>query len=320
MWHGHRRLRDQVVVIVGASSGIGLATARLAARRGAAVVLASRHEGALRAIALELRAQGGRASHVVADVTEPAQVRAIADAAIDEHGAFDTWINVASTGTYGEVLEVSLEDHRRVFEVSFWGLVHGSRLAVEHFRSPERRGAREGGTLINIGSVLSDRAFPLLGPYSASKHAVKAFTNALRMELEKKGAPVAVTLIQPPSTDTPFPLRARNYLDREVKLPSPIYEPQVVARAILSCAERPRRNVVVGGIGGVSLVWLEKIAPRLLDVGLRYLTRPLLTKREPARPGRDDALYTPSVHDGEERGPDRRFALRSSLYTALRLH
>lgn len=166
-----RPLDTQVVVITGATSGIGLVTARKAAAKRARLVLASRNEGALRFLADEINAAGGEAVHAVTDVANEEDVRRIAATARQRFGGFDTWVNNAGVSIYGNLTDVSLADHRRLFETNYWGVVHGSLVAVEHLR-------QRGGALINIGSALSDRAIPLHGAYCASKHAVKGFTDA----------------------------------------------------------------------------------------------------------------------------------------------
>jgi NAD(P)-dependent dehydrogenase (short-subunit alcohol dehydrogenase family) len=190
-----KALADQVIVITGASSGIGLATARLAAERGARLVLASRNEEDLRRACDEIRAKGGRATFVVADVAVPQAVDRIAATAIDEFGGFDTWVNNAGVSIYGKLTEIPLADKRRLFDTNFWGVVHGCRSAVRHLRE-------RGGAIINIGSIVSDRAVPLQSIYSASKHAVQGYTDGLRMELEHEKLPISVTLVKPSAIDT----------------------------------------------------------------------------------------------------------------------
>jgi len=180
-------LQDQVVVITGATSGIGLATARMAAERGARLVLAARSEGALGQLVQEIEASGGTAVSVVADVAQEADSASIAAKAQEAFGGFDTWINNAGTGLYGRVDSVSIEDMRKLFDVNFWGVVYGSREAARHLKQSG------GGAIINLGSEVSERSVPLQGIYSASKHAIKGFTEALRMELEDAGAPISVT-------------------------------------------------------------------------------------------------------------------------------
>ncbi len=237
-----KKLDEQVMVITGASSGIGLSTARIAAKQGARLVLAARSENALRQLTDEIKGQGGEAVYVVADVGKREDVQAIARKAQEAFGGFDTWVNNAGIGMYGKLEEVAIEDMRKLFETNLWGLIYGSLEAVKHLK-------RRGGALINVGSTESDRALPLQGAYAASKHAVKGFTDALRMELEHEDAPVSVTLVKPGAIDTPFPINAKNYLEREPQHVPPVYAPEVVADAILHCAEMPVRDVFAGGGG-----------------------------------------------------------------------
>jgi short-subunit dehydrogenase len=306
-------LGEQVIVITGASSGIGLVTAKRAAERGACVVLAARNEADLERAVTAIRVRGGRALPVVADVAEPDQVEALAGAAQREFGRIDTWVNNAAVSMYGMATDLVLDDMRRQMEVNFWGTVYGSLTAV-------RQMGREGGTLINVGSVLSDRAVPLQSIYCASKHATRAFTDSLRMELELEEVPVAVSYIKPGSIDTPFFEKARTYLDEEPQPIPPVYSAEVVARTILHCAERPIREVTVGGITAVLGVG-QRVSPRLTD---RYLERHAVeeqTSGKPLTPDRRDNLYAPVEHDGGESGHSwEGRVLRRSLFTAGRLH
>ena len=304
-------LDQQVIVVTGASSGIGLATARMAAARGAKVVLAARSTEALHRIAAEIEDAGGRAIAVAADVGDRAEVEEVAARAIAAFGGFDTWVNVAGLTIYGRLEEVSQEDHERLIRTNFWGTVNGSLVAVAHLR-------KAGGTLINVGSVASDLAFPYQGMYSASKHAVKGFTDALRMELRHDEAPVAVTLVKPTSIDTPLPRRARNYMDREPMLPPPVYRPEEVAEAILHAAVNPRRDIVVGGAGKLFTAGKE-FAPGAFD----HLAGPIIAMQkrtgEPRRP--EGALHAPQPDDtGHARGDQPGPVMRTSAYTRASLH
>src|SRR5690349_8582518 len=159
---------EQIIVITGASSGIGLTTARMAAKQGARLVLAARNEQAVRQLEQEINSSGGQALGVVADVGSEAEVRKIADAANARFGGFDAWVNNAGISVYGKIEQISIDDHRRLFETNFWGVVYGSRVALETLK-------RRGGALVNVGSTVSDRSIPLQGMYSASKFAVKGF-------------------------------------------------------------------------------------------------------------------------------------------------
>ena len=305
-----KNLEHQVVVITGASSGIGLATARKAAERGARVVLAARSEDALAALTEEIQDSGGDAAYVVADVTDQDDVRKIARTAEEVYGGFDTWVNVAGAFLYGRLEDTPIEDMREQFETNVWGLLYGSLAAAEHLRE------RGGGAIINIGSVVSDRAIPLQGSYSASKHAVKGFTDALRMELEEDGAPISVTLVKPASIDTPYPEHAKNHMDEEGSLPAPAYAPETVAEAILNAAEEPQRDVYVGGVA-VGMGVLGKYAARLVDVVMeRLFFDQQRTGRPPQRPD-ESGLHDP-VGDLEERGDYGGHVAESSAYTRMR--
>jgi short-subunit dehydrogenase len=299
-----KRLRDQVIVITGASSGIGLTTAEMAAERGARVVLNSRNEEALRQAVDRIRQRGGRATFVVGDVADDEAMELLAQRAIDGFGGLDTGVNNAGIGMYGRLHEAPLADKRRLFDVNFWGLVHGCRAALPHLR-------RNGGAIINIGSVVSDRAIPLLGIYAASKHAVKAYTDTLRMELEEEGAPISVTLIKPTSINTPFTDHARNFMAEEPEFVPPVYAPEEVARAILKCAEHPTRDLIIGGAGKVMSV-LGKVAPRMTDVYMEHTAFQQQKKNAPSRSA--SSLYSPQ-QDGHRRGSTERYTIERATYT-----
>ncbi|MHB0775953.1 SDR family oxidoreductase [Halomonas sp. WWR20] len=316
-----KKLEDQTLVITGATTGIGLTTARMAAQSGARLVLAARDENSLRQLVDEIHQTGGEAVYVVADVGKQLQVSDIASTAIEYFGGFDTWINNAGVSIFGPMLDVAPEDHQRLFETNFWGVVYGSLEAARYFS--EQHG-EHGGVIINLGSVASDRAIPMQGMYSASKHAVKGFTDALRMELEDMGAPVAVSLIKPGSIATPFAEHAKNIMTEEPTLPPPLYDPSIVARSILHCAESPKRDVYVGG-GGKLITLLGNCAPRLADklmesqmIGQQKLDRPehryRFSLHEPATDMRERAEYPNRVHTSS---PYTSAALHPALKTAL---
>lgn len=307
-----KKLHEQVMVITGASSGIGLTTARMAAAAGARLVLVGRSEEALRQLRDEIHRDGGQAIFVVADVGKQAEVREIAQRAQAEFGGFDTWVNNAGTATTGRLEETPIEDMRRLFETNFWGVVYGSLEALKVLK-------QRGGALINIGSVESERAVIWHGIYAATKHAVKGFTDALRMELDAEDAPVSVTLIKPASINTPFTLNAKNYMDNAVSLPPPVYAPETVARAILHCAQTPTRDVFVGG-AAKGLAMLEQWAPGLADKVMATDTFVgLLQKDEPARPLEANILDRPSERLAQ-RGDYEGYTREMSFYTKATLH
>ncbi|QNA90629.1 SDR family NAD(P)-dependent oxidoreductase [Massilia sp. Dwa41.01b] len=279
-------LDQQVMVITGASSGIGLATAHDAARRGAKLVLVARSGDVLAAVVESLASSGVEAIHVVADVSERSQVDHVAQQAVARFGRIDTWVNCAGCTIYGRLDEVLEADSRRLFDINFWGMVNGSLAALPHLRMT-------GGALINVGSEASELAIPLQGMYSASKHAVKGFTDALRIEIaHMDGAPVSITLIEPTAVDTPLPQHARNYLAHEPKLPAPQIDPHQVAGAILQAATTPTRSLKVGVMASLDVA-MEKLMPGVVDV-LSVLQVPRQQTDAPAR-DREGSLYKPKA-------------------------
>lgn len=230
----------------------------MAGRRGARVVLASRNEADLMKIAKWICGEGGRAIAVPADVTKYEDVERLKDEAVEAFGGIDTWINNAATTIYGYLREAPLEEERQLFDSNFWGVRHGCRVAHEAMKD-------RGGVIINLGSEVSARAIPLQGMYSASKSAVKAYTDAFRMELEKENSPIRVCLVRPAGVDTPYTEHARNELHRgEPSIMPPVYHPNLVAEAILDCAVHPKREVHVGATSKLFDV-IETIFPVITD-------------------------------------------------------
>jgi len=278
-------LDQQVIVITGASSGIGLATALQAAKSGAKVVLAARSEQALQEIVEKIKASGGDAIFVVADVANRDEVDRVAKTAVDHYGHIDTWVNNAGVSVYGRLDEVSEADSRRLFDTNFWGVYNGSLAALRYLKEG-------GGALINLGSEVSEAVVPLQGMYSATKHAIKGFTDALRIEIEEiDEAPVSITLIQPTAVNTPYPQHAKNYQEKEAALPTPQIEPEQVADAILAAAVKPTRATKVGLMSKVNTT-LSHVAPALGDkIAAKQVDRQHYDER-PRNP--DGALHRPS--------------------------
>lgn len=283
-----RPLDEQVMVITGASSGIGLCAALMAAEKGAKLVLVARSEDVLQDLVSQIHAQGGEAIPVVADVSDRQQMENAARAAGSHFGRIDTWINDAAVSIYGRLHQISEADSRRLFDINFWGVVNGSLVALPYLM-------RQGGALINIGSEVSDAVVPLQGMYSASKHAVKGFTDALRVEIEEVDkAPVSITLIQPTAVDTPFPHHAKNYMDREPKLPTPMIDPERVAEAILEAATEGGRDVKVGALARINTTAF-KLTPGLAD---KFSAKQVDRQQEDYPPiNPEGILYQPS-HTG----------------------
>lgn len=305
-------LSEQTIVITGASSGIGLATAERAAAAGAKIVLAARNDEALKHAVDRIAHAGGHAVPVAVDVAEPGAATRIAHAAEERFGGFDTWVNNAAVSIYGKLTETSIEEHRRLFDVGYFGMVQGSLVAVERLRE-------RGGALVNVGSVLSERAIPLQGAYAAMKHAVRGFTDALRMELEMDGALISVTLIKPTGIDTPYPEHARNKLDRPARIPPPAYDARLVAKAICFAAEHPKRELTVGG-QALMLSKLGNAMPRSMDKILeRFFGESAQTIDTEPQPGTNDNLFE-HRRDGRIDSNQDIYVRRRSLALEAQMH
>lgn len=302
-------LEEQTIVITGGSSGIGLATAKLAAGRGANVIILARNEEGLENAAQAIRRSGGRCDTVSADVGDRGQVKAAVQTIIDRHGGFDTWVSNAGVAIYAKLEELNDEDHRRLFDTNYWGVVHCATEALPHLK-------QRGGALITTGSISSQMPAPILSSYTASKFAVKGYIDSLRLELLHEDAPVSITLIQPSGVNTPFGKHALNQMEDRSKVPPPVYSPDVVARTICRAAEHPTRDIIVGGAGR-AMTLLATFAPNLSDrLFSASFFRTARYKGKPKRPS------TGGFHQGGGRGEvygdQSDWMLRSSLYTALR--
>ena len=298
-------IKDQVIVITGASSGIGLATATEALKQGAAVVMASRGIAQLEQMSVDFKAQGSRIAICEADMAVPEQVEKIAETAIREFGGFDTWVNNAAASVYGTMEQMDWDDHKRIFDVNYFGLLKGSLVAVKHLRE-------KGGAIINVGSIVSDRSVIMQGAYSASKHAVLAATDALRMEIKRSGAPISVTLIKPGSIHTPYPEHAKNYMDEPARIPPILYDPQLVADAILFAAEHPKRQLYIGGTGYLSAK-MGQLFPHMMDFMMeKFAVNAQQAPDNPGNPALRDNLYAPK--EGKIDGNQDFYVRKTSLF------
>lgn len=287
-------LAEQVIAITGASSGIGLLTARLAAKRGAKVLLIARNGDALAEIVESIRKNGGSAEYAVADVGNRDELRAAADKAIACFGRIDTWVNNAGVAIYAKLVDTPLDEHEQMMRTNYFGAVNGAQVAVEHLQE-------RGGALITVASIVGDMPSAVMGAYAASKHALVAFIRALRIELQADGAPISVTLIKPSGMATPIAEHAANHRAGAPKIPPPVYDPALVAEAILAAAQKPTREVSVGGIGVLQVLFanhfpalFERIAP---------VIGPLVQDRDkPASASHN--LFAPAA-DGMERSADQ---------------
>jgi short-subunit dehydrogenase len=305
-----RPLADQVVVITGASSGIGRETAVALGRRGASVVLAARNALALREVADEIRRAGGTAVAIECDVADREQVEALAQEALSHFGRVDTWINNAGVSIFGLVEDMTVEEIERVIRVDLLGVIYGCKAILPHMRE------RGEGTIINIGSAASYRVLPLQTPYSAAKHGVKAFTDGLRLELQHEGSGINVTLIAPGSINTPFFSHARSKMHVRGRPPPPVFEPSVVADAIIIAAEHPRRDIFIGATGKIAAL-AESVSPAIVDRVMLAGDVMFRQQQADALPPLHDNLFTPVLGSGAISGEWDHLASTRSPFTRL---
>lgn len=303
-----KALKDQVMVITGATSGIGLETAREAAKAGAKLVLAARNEDVLKQVVEDIKSEGGVALYVVADVGVREDVERIAMVAKKVYEGFDTWINNAGVDMWGKAEDITEEDARRLFDTNFWGMVNGSLVALPVLK-------KRGGALINVASVAADVPYPLQSFYVASKHALKGFTNSLRMEVMHDQDPVSISLIKPAAISTPLLLSARYYTEKQPWFPPPRYSPKEVTLAILKAATSPVRDIYVGGVAA-GMAMFSRFAPRVAD---RIFARTMVRASQHDNPGqpRSGNMYE-SMAEGVV-SEDDAGKPRPSVYTRLKV-
>jgi NAD(P)-dependent dehydrogenase (short-subunit alcohol dehydrogenase family) len=277
----------QTVVITGASAGIARATARLYGERGDRVGLIARGQAGLDGAAADVARAGGTPCAVPADMSDYAQVDKAASQIEEALGPIDVWINVAFTSVFAPFADIAPDEFRRVTEVSYLGFVHGTMAALRRMRE------RDHGTIVQVGSALSQRSIPLQSAYCGAKHAINGFTSSLRCELLHEGSNVQVTVVQMPAVNTPQFSWVKSKLPDKPQPVPPIYQPEVAARGIAYAADHPaRREYWVGGSTVATLI-ANKFAPGLLD---RYLARTgydAQQTREPDNPDRPDNLDEP---------------------------
>ena len=306
-------LNQQCIVITGASSGIGLVTARAAAKAGARVVLGARNPEALQSLASEIEAAGGQAVAVPTDVGVEAEVDRLAQTAIDRFGGFDSWVNNAGVSIFGRTWEVSIEDMRRMFETTYWGVVYGSRAAVRHLGT---KGAA--GAIVNVGSFFGDRSTPVQSTYASAKFGVHGWTDALRMELEAERIPISVTLIHPGRIDTPYNEHAQNYMPNAPAHRGMLYPPEAVSDAILFACAHPKRDIFVGTQAKVAAV-VGNLAPRFADKVMESYMYWSQRSSRPASSQDPNGLHQPG-RGGQERGTHEGFTRGRSLYVQASTH
>ena len=254
----------RIVVVTGASGGIGRASAAAFGARGDTVALLARGETGLAAAAAEIERSGGRALVIPTDVSDPDQVFAAADRVESELGEIDVWVNVAFTSVFAPFDQIKPEEYRRVTEVSYLGYVYGTMAALKHMKPRDR------GTIVQVGSALAYRGIPLQSAYCGAKHAIQGFNEALRCELLHEHSGVSVTMVQMPAVNTPQFSWVLSRLPRHAQPVPPIYQPEFAARGVLFVADHPRRREYWVGSSTVGTLAANSIAPGLLD---RYLGR-----------------------------------------------
>lgn len=303
----------EVVVITGASAGVGRATAREFARRGARIGLLARDRERLEATRREVEELGGRALVLPADVSDYEQVEAAATAVERELGPIDVWVNNAMVTVYAPFMEVTPAEFRRVTEVTYLGYVHGTLAALRRMRPRNR------GSIVQVGSALAYRSIPLQSAYCGAKHAILGFTESVRTELLHDRSRVHVTLVHLPAVNTPQFDWARSRLPNKLQPVPPIYQPEVPAEAIYWAAHHRRREIFVGASTTLAIEG-NKLAPGLAD---RYLGRTGYRSQqtgEPADPERPDNLWEPVPGDYAAHGRFDRRARPSSPQLWLTKH
>lgn len=276
---------QQVVTIVGASSGIGRETALQFAKRGATVVVSARSQSGLDSLVQEIRQMGREAMAVVADVSIFDQVEAIATKTVEAYGRIDTWVHAPATSVFGTFDQITPEEFERVIAVTLMGQVYAAKVALPYLR-------QQGGAFISISSVEGRRALPLQSPYSTAKHGLEGFLEALRVELKHEGAPISITSIKPSVINTPFYNNVRTKVGFKPTGVPPYYQPSLVAESILYAAEHPVRDLIVGDVGKVLDV-VQRVSPGLVDSLLLLIGFPFQKTDEPKSADAPSNLYEP---------------------------
>jgi NAD(P)-dependent dehydrogenase (short-subunit alcohol dehydrogenase family) len=282
-----RKISNSVVVITGASSGIGRAAALAFVKKGASVVVASRREQPLHEIAAQCEILGGRALSVPTDVTDEAAVRSLARRAVERFGRLDIWVNNAAVTLFARFEEAPPEVYRRVIETKLFGFIHGARAALPYFRE------QGSGVLVNNASLAGKLSQPYLSAYVAANHGVRGLSMSLRQELLLEGAEeIHVCTVLPASIDTPLYQHAGNYTGRAAEPLPPVYTPEQVAETFIRLAENPRHEVYVG-TAARTLSLQSLLAPETTERRLAVMTDKLQLPKEKPAPPREGNIFAP---------------------------
>lgn len=289
-------MKDEVVVVTGASAGVGRAVVRALARDGARIGLIARGVERLEATAREVEALGGQALVLPLDVADADAVHAAADRVERELGPIDAWINNAMVTVFSPVQEITAAEFRRVMDVTFLGYVHGTQAALRHMRPRDR------GAIVQVGSALAHRGIPLQSAYCAAKHAIEGFCESLRTELIHDGSAVRITQVHLPAINTPQFAWGRSKMPRKAQPVPPIYQPEVAARVIVRAARSPRRREVLLGLPTLAAIWGNRLVPGITDRWLAWKGWDGQMTGEPADVDRPDNLFAPVPGDHAARG------------------
>jgi NAD(P)-dependent dehydrogenase (short-subunit alcohol dehydrogenase family) len=306
-----RPVSEQVIVVSGASSGIGRAVARAAGARGARVVVSARNANALEHAVGEIEAAGGEGLAQAGEATSEADAESLCATAVERFGRIDTFVATVMVTVYAEVEQLEAEELRRVLDVNFLGRAHAYRAALLHLKASR-------GTFIDVNSALAYRGIPLQAAYCASKAAARAYFESARVELEKHRAGVDLCLILPGGINTPQFDRGRQKLGLQPQPVPPIYQPEVVAEAVLHCAEHPERELPVTW-GAQKLLWGQKLSPRAADLVLLRNGWKGQTTGEPKPVDSPDNLWEAMPADPGAHGRFDDRANASSAWTEARL-
>jgi NAD(P)-dependent dehydrogenase (short-subunit alcohol dehydrogenase family) len=304
-------LKEQVIVVTGASTGLGRAVVRGAGARGAKVVLAARNEEALANGVREVEQAGSEALAVPTDVTELAQVRSLVERSLERFGRIDTFVANAMVTVYAEASDLEPDELRRVMDVNFFGVVHSFWASLPHLRETR-------GTFLHVSSALAYRGIPLQAAYCASKAAARTFLESARVELQKHADEVAVSLVLPGAIDTPQFDRGRQKIGYQPQPVPPIYEPEPFAAAVLHCCEHPIRELPIGW-GAQKLLWGQKLSPRLGDRMLRRMGWKGQHTDDPKPLGSPDNLFATLPGDPGTRGRFSDRSRKGTAWTSIRL-